>query len=105
MPWTAQRGAGAVWRWVGEKPRRPQPLGQRDECDLRLDPRQRSSHAVVQAAAEPEVLVVRAVGIEAVRIGEAQRVAAAGREQEYYRRPSGIVVPPIAMSARASRVR
>ena len=39
---------------VGEKPRRPQPLGQRDECDLRLDPRQRLQ--VVDRARQADLL-------------------------------------------------
>lgn len=57
---------------------------ERHESDLSLDARQGCPGAVVKPAAEPEMLVVPAIRIEPVRVREACRVTARGREEQDY---------------------
>src|SRR5215213_1173870 len=53
-----------------------------------LDPRQGRADAVVNAAAEPEVLVVGSIWFKPVRIREARRIAVAGGEHQPDTRPA-----------------
>ena len=85
----AQDRARPVRRRVGTEPRVAEPAGELGERDLGLQPGQRRAEAVVDAAAEAEVLVVRAVGVEAVGVGEAVGVAVAGGEHERDGEPFG----------------
>src|SRR5258708_39413920 len=82
MSGASQTGIRAVGRRIGDESRVLQPAGQLGERDLRLRPGQRSTEAVMDAAAEAQMLVVLAVGVEAVGIWDAGRVAAAGGEHE-----------------------
>jgi hypothetical protein len=79
--WRGPRRKG-LWRWVGDESGVLQPACELGEGDLRLGASQWGSEAVVDAAAEAQVLVVLAVGVEAVGIGDVGRVAAAGGEGE-----------------------
>jgi hypothetical protein len=72
----------AVRRWVGDQSGVPQPMYEFGEGDLRLGTSQRGAEAIVDAAAEAQVLVVLTVGVEAVGIGDVGRVAAARGEHE-----------------------
>lgn len=75
----------AVGRRVDDESGVLQPVRQLGEGDLRLGTGQGGSEAVVDAAAEAEVLVVLAVGVEAVGVRNEVGVAAAGGEHEYDR--------------------
>lgn len=85
-----QHWIGSVRRWVDDQTRVHQPAGEFGERELGLQPGQRCAEAVVDAAAEAEVLVgvageaepvgvepvgVEAVGVEAVGVVDVGGVA------------------------------
>jgi hypothetical protein len=78
----SQEGTLTVGRWVGDESGILQPACELGEGDLRLGASQWGSEAVVDAAAEAQVLVVLAVGVEAVGVRDGVLVAAAGGEGE-----------------------
>jgi hypothetical protein len=100
----AEDGVRTVGRWVGEQPRFVQPSGECREGRLHLDAGQRRSHAVMDAAAEAEVLVVGAVGVEALGVGEEAGVPLPAASISRVPAPGGMVAPATSMSARAKRV-
>ena len=101
----AQGRVHPVRRRVLDQARVLHPAGERAQRGLRLDPAERSADTVVDAAAEAEVCVVRAIGDEAVGVGE----AAGSRLPEASRRttdaPLGMVTPAMSMSSTVVRVR
>jgi len=101
----AQGGAWTIGRRVRRKPRIDEPASERDEGRLGLDPRQWRAEAIMQAAAEAEMLIVRPLGIEKVRIDKrfGSRLPAANSSMSGA--PLGIRTPPMSMSASALRVR
>src|SRR5258708_1564478 len=82
MPRAAQERARAVRRWIGDQGRGFQPAGELGEGDLRPGPGQGSAEAVVDTAAEAEVLVVLPVGVEPVGVGYVAGVPAARGQDE-----------------------
>ena len=62
-------GLGGGWR-VADEPGMHEPVSEREQRGLRLDASDGRAVAVVDAAGEAEVLVVGAVGVEAVRVGD-----------------------------------
>src|SRR5260370_3301117 len=83
----AQGRVGPVRRRVGDQPGINEPTGQFRQRHLGLHPRQRGPEAVVDAAAEAEVLVVTSVRVEPIRVTESAGVPAAGGEDPA-RRPT-----------------
>jgi hypothetical protein len=71
-----QRGILPIGGWVSDQARIDQPPSKRTQRNLRLEPGEGCSDTVVDAA-KAEMLVVRAVGVEAFGIWEAGRVATA----------------------------
>jgi hypothetical protein len=65
--------------WVDE------PTRERGQCDLCLDPRERSAEAAVHAA-EAEVPIVAVGRLKPIRIVKLFRIAIAGREHQNDRR-------------------
>jgi hypothetical protein len=73
MKRASQDRVGPVWRRVGDQTRVLEPAGELAERDLGLQPGEGGTEAVVDAAAEAEVLVIvageaEAVGVEAVGV-------------------------------------
>lgn len=77
MDRTPENGAGSVRRRIGDQPGSVEPAYQLGQRNLGFTPGQRATEAQVDAAAEPQVLVVTPIRVESVRIVEALRVAAA----------------------------
>lgn len=82
VAWAAQHGAGPVGRRFFDQSGVVEPADQRGERLVYLQPGEGSAKAVVQAAPEAQVLVVRAVGVEPVGVGEPAGIAAGGGEQQ-----------------------
>jgi hypothetical protein len=80
MAWAVQRGILSVRGRILHKPRVLEPPRELSERDLRLQPRQRRAETVMEAAAETEVLIVLAIGVELLGGVEAGRVPAPGSE-------------------------
>src|SRR5262249_37327999 len=66
--WAAQQRALPVGRWVYDQSRLHQAPQQLREGDLGLCPREGRTKAAMDAAAEPEMLVVAPLRVEAVRV-------------------------------------
>src|SRR5258708_36300687 len=82
MPGAAQERARPVRRWIGDQVRILQPEAELGQGDLRLGPGQRGAEAVMDTAAEAEVLQVLAIGVEPIGVRYVPRVAAAGGEDK-----------------------
>src|SRR5215470_8409777 len=82
MARTSQDRARPVLGRVRDESGLLQPARQLRQRDLRLSSGEGSAEAGVDAAAEPEMLVVLAFGIEAIRVAEAVGIAVAGCEHE-----------------------
>ena len=76
----------SVRRRVDDEPRVLHAAQEYLDRRVHLQPRQRTAEAGVDAAGPAEVLVVRAFGVECVRVGELARVAVRGAVHEEDRR-------------------
>ena len=98
-----KKRVGPVRGWVGDEPWVHEAAGEFGQRNLRIRPCQRGAIAVVHAAAEAEVLVVkRSVSKRSAlwkRLGSRLPAASASMTGD----PSGIVVSATSMSARAVR--
>jgi hypothetical protein len=81
--------ARSVGGRVIQEPRVLQAPHELPQGELHLQPSERGAEAVVDAAAEPEVLVVLPPRIEPLGVLEARRVAAPGGEQQQDGRTGG----------------
>src|SRR5581483_6493021 len=77
MDRSPKNGAGPVGRRVCDQPGAVEPAYQPGQRDLGFPSGQWAAETEVDAAAEPQVLVVTSIRVEAVRVVEAVRIAAA----------------------------
>lgn len=82
MAGTSQHGAAPVRRRVLDQTEVVEVAEEGVERDLRLDTGERGAEAVVDAAAEAEVLIVLAHRVEPVGVMESQGVPVAGSQHE-----------------------
>jgi hypothetical protein len=94
----------AEGRRVDDQPRALDAADELVDGDLRLEPHQESAEAEVDARAVAEVLVVRALEVDVVRVREPARVAVRGGVHVMIGAPCGMIVPAMSMSAMAVRV-
>jgi hypothetical protein len=86
MARAAEQRAAPIGRWVLNQAGAHQPAHELAERDLRLGPGEWRAEAVVDASAEAQVLVVEALGVEAVWVRKALGVAASCGQTERDRR-------------------
>src|SRR5258705_2006845 len=80
----AQRQALAMLGPVGGQRKLGQPLHERVDRDLALDPRQRGAETEVDAPAEGDVAIVGPPDVEAIGFGELGGIAVGGTDERHH---------------------
>jgi len=74
MPWAAKYLTDPVGRRILDQPRVFHPVKERLECRVDFQPREGTAETDVNSAPPAHVLVVGALGVERVGVGEAPRI-------------------------------